>query len=150
MMAISRTGRLLRSLVRASCRRPVLTVWLSLVLALTGTAYTVQGLRFKTSGRDVLPRDAGYVLRYVEYTREFGELEDIVVVVEAPSFEAAKDYASRLVQELRHSSVQFPRASSSSTCPRPSCARSATRSSTTRSSWRASPPTRASPSSWKG
>ncbi|OGK82242.1 MAG: hypothetical protein A2X52_18965 [Candidatus Rokubacteria bacterium GWC2_70_16] len=111
MMAISRTGRLLRSLVRASCRRPVLTVWLSLVLALTGTAYTVQGLRFKTSGRDVLPRDAGYVLRYVEYTREFGELEDIVVVVEAPSFEAAKDYASRLVQELRHSSVQFPRAS---------------------------------------
>ncbi|MBI2529331.1 MAG: MMPL family transporter [Candidatus Rokubacteria bacterium] len=111
MIAISRTGRLLRSLVRVSCRRPVLTVALSLLLALLGAAVTVQGLRFKTSGRDVLPKNAGYVLRYVEYSREFGELEDIVVVVETRSFEAAKDYASRLVQELRHSPVQFPRAS---------------------------------------
>ena len=111
MIAISRTGRLLRSLVRVSCRRPVLTVLVSLVLALAGTAHTVQGLRFKTSGRDLLPQNAGYVLRYAEYSRDFGELEDIVVVVEARSFEAARDYASRLVQELRNSPVKFPRAS---------------------------------------
>ncbi|MEK7836763.1 MAG: MMPL family transporter, partial [candidate division NC10 bacterium] len=111
MIAISRIGRLLRTLVRVSCRRPVLTVLLSLVLALLGTAYTVQGLRFKTSGRDVLPTNAGYVLRYAEYARDFGELEDIVVVIEARSFEAAKEYASRLVQELRQSPVKFPRAS---------------------------------------
>ncbi|HAM54949.1 MAG TPA: hypothetical protein DCQ64_05925 [Candidatus Rokubacteria bacterium] len=111
MIAISRTGRLLRSLVRVSCRRPVLTVLVSLVLALAGTAYAVQGLRFKTSGRDLLPQNAGYVLRYAEYSRDFGELEDIVVVVEARSFEAARDYASRLVQELRNSPVKFPRAS---------------------------------------
>ncbi len=111
MIAISRTGRLLRRLVRASCRRPLLTVALSLVLALLGAAYTVHGLRFKTSGRDVLPQNAGYVQRYVEYGREFGELEDIVVVIEAPTFEASKEYASRLVQELRHAPVPFPRAS---------------------------------------
>ena len=111
MIAISRIGRLLRTLVRVSCRRPVLTVLLSLVLALLGTAYTVQGLRFKTSGRDILPANAGYVLRYAEYARDFGELEDIVVVIEARSFEAAKEYASRLVQELRQSPVKFPRAS---------------------------------------
>jgi uncharacterized protein len=111
MIAISRTGRLLRRLVRVSCRRPYVTVTLSLLLALLGIVATVQGLRFKTSGRDVLPQDAGYVQRYAEYARDFGELEDIVVVVEARTFEAAKAYASRLVQELRGSPVKFPRAS---------------------------------------
>ncbi|MDP2701551.1 MAG: MMPL family transporter, partial [Candidatus Rokubacteria bacterium] len=39
----------------------------------------------------------------------FGELEDIVIVIEARSFEAARDYAARLVQELRASPLQFPR-----------------------------------------
>ena len=111
MIAISRTGRLLRRLVRVSCRRPYLTVGLSLALAVLGVAVTVHGLRFKTSGRDVLPQNAGYVQRYVEYKRDFGELEDIVVVVEARTFEAAKAYAVRLVQELRAAPVKFPRAS---------------------------------------
>lgn len=111
MIAISRTGRMLRRLVRASCRRPYLTVGLSLALAVLGVAVTVDGLRFKTSGRDVLPQNAGYVQKYVEYARDFGELEDIVVVVEARTFEAAKAYAVRLVQELRASPVTFERVS---------------------------------------
>ena len=111
MIAISRTGRLLRRLVRVSCRRPYLTVTLSLLLAVFGITVTVQNLRFKTSGRDVLPQNAGYVQRYNEYAKDFGELEDIVVVVEAPRFETAKAYASRLVQELRDSPVKFSRAS---------------------------------------
>lgn len=34
-----------------------------------------------------LPQNAGYVARYAEYARDFGELEDIVVVEEAGSFE---------------------------------------------------------------
>jgi len=107
MIAISRTGRLLRRLVRVSCRRPLLTVIVSLLLAVVGIAYTLHALTFKTSGRDVLPQSAGYVKRYVEYARDFGELEDIVVAVEARSFEGAKAYAARLVQELRASPVKF-------------------------------------------
>ena len=51
-------------------------------------------LTFKTSARALLPQDAGYVHRYLGVRREFGELEDIVVVVEAGSFEAAKAYAA--------------------------------------------------------
>src|SRR5215470_10687967 len=109
MNATSRTGRLLRGLVRLSCRRPVLTALLSLILAVAGIAYTLHALTFKTSGRDLLPKDAGYVVRYNQYAREFGELEDIVVVVEAPTFEVAKAYAARLVQELRASPLNFPR-----------------------------------------
>ena len=83
MIAISRTGRLLRQLVRVSCARPVLTVLLSVLFAVAGIAYTLHALTFKTSGRDVLPQSAPYVKRYVEYAKNFGELEDIVVVVEA-------------------------------------------------------------------
>jgi len=49
------------------------------------------------------------VARYAEYARDFGELEDIVVVVEAGSFEGARDYATRLSQELRDSPVEFHR-----------------------------------------
>jgi len=109
MIAISKTGRALQRLVRLSCRRPLVTVVLSILLAAAGIAYTVHALTFKTSGRDVLPQSAGYVRRYIEYAREFGELEDIVVVVEARTFEAAKAYASRLVQELRASPVKFQR-----------------------------------------
>jgi uncharacterized protein len=109
MIAISRTGRLLRRLVRLSCRRPLVTTLLSLILAVAGVSYTLHALSFNTSARDLLPRDAGYVLRYTQYAREFGELEDIVIVIEARTFEEARDYAARLVQELRASPVKFPR-----------------------------------------
>src|SRR5713101_4143770 len=108
MIVISRTGRLLRRLVRVSCARPALTVALSLALSVLGIAYTLHALTFKTSGRDVLPQNASYVKRYVEIAKNFGELEDIVVVIEARSLEGAKAFA-RLVQELRSSPVKFHR-----------------------------------------
>ena len=109
MIVISRTGRLLRRLVRVSCARPAATVALSLVLSVLGIAYTLHALTFKTSGRDVLPQNASYVKRYVQIAKDFGELEDIVVVIEARSLEGAKAFAARLVQELRASPVKFHR-----------------------------------------
>src|ERR1700693_4107715 len=109
MIAISRTGRLLRRLVRLSCRRPLLTTLLSLILAVAGVAYTMHALSFKTSGRDLLPKDAGYVVRYNQDAREVGELEDIVIVIASRPVEEAKDYAARLVHELRAAPLKFPR-----------------------------------------
>src|SRR5262249_8198227 len=107
MITISRTGRVLRRLVRVSCARPILTVAVSLVLAVLGVLYSLHALTFKTSGRDVLPQSAPYVERYIQYAGEFGELEDFVVVIEARSFEGAKAFASRFVRELRASPVKF-------------------------------------------
>src|SRR6266446_6221953 len=109
MVAISRTGRLLRRLVRLSCRRPAVTVAISLLLAAVSIVYTMQALTFKTSTRSLLPQDAGFVVRYAEYAKEFGELEDIVVVVEAGSFEGARAYAARLTDELESGPVDFHR-----------------------------------------
>ncbi|HEY7436449.1 MAG TPA: MMPL family transporter [Methylomirabilota bacterium] len=82
---------------------------ISLLLAAVAVAYTAHELTFKTSTRALLPQDAGYVLRYADYAKEFGELEDIVVVVEAGSFEGARAYAARLTEELRQAEVKFQR-----------------------------------------
>jgi hopanoid biosynthesis associated RND transporter like protein HpnN len=109
MIALSRTGRVLRRVVRLCCRRPAVTVAICLLLAGLAAAYTSYALTFKTSTRALLPQGAGYVMRYGEYAREFGELEDIVVVVEAGSFEGARAYAARLTEELKSADVKFHR-----------------------------------------
>src|ERR1700741_1103581 len=109
MVAISRTGRLRRRRARLSCPRPAVTVGFSLLLAVVAILYTMHALTFKTSTRSLLPQNAGFVVRYAEYSKEFGELEDIVVVVEAGSFEGARAYAARLTDELGGGPVQFHR-----------------------------------------
>jgi len=109
MIPITRTGRVLRRLVRLSCHRPGVTVAISLLLGAAAIAYTAHALSFKTSTRALLPQDAGYVIRYAEYAKEFGELEDIVVVVEAGSFEGARAYAAALTEELKQAPVTFHR-----------------------------------------
>jgi hopanoid biosynthesis associated RND transporter like protein HpnN len=105
----STTGRVLRRLVRVACRRPALTVILSLALAAAGVGYTVAALTFKTSGRDLLPPGQRYAVLFEEYARDFGEIEDITIVVEAGTLEEAKAYASRLVREIRRGPVKFNR-----------------------------------------
>ncbi len=109
MIAISRSGRLLRRLVRASCRRPLLTVLLSLALAGLGVTYTLQRLTFETSTRDLLPPGQRYATLFTEYSQDFGELEDITVVVEGRTLEESKAYASRLVREIQRGPVKFRR-----------------------------------------
>lgn len=109
MSVPSRTGDALRWLVRLACVRPWLTVLLSLATAVAGVLYAVQTLTFVTSSRDLLPRGLPYVERYEAYAREFGDLDDVTVVVEAENLAAAKAFASRLVQDLRTSPELFKR-----------------------------------------
>ena len=109
MTSTSHTGRLLRRLVRFACARPWITLALALLLATGSLVYTLTTLRFATSTRALLPADAPYVLRYVEYDREFGELDDLAIAVEAPSLPEAILYAQRLVRELRARRVPLAR-----------------------------------------
>jgi hopanoid biosynthesis associated RND transporter like protein HpnN len=104
----TQTGRVLRGLVRISCARPRITVLLAVLLAGLSVAYAIRHLGFKTDQSDLLPRST-FIQRYAEYEREFGDLDDLVIVVEARSLPEAQAYAARLVHELRVRAVPLTR-----------------------------------------
>jgi hypothetical protein len=79
------------------------------MLAVAGVGYALSTLTLATSQRDLLPRGQPSIQRYTEIVSEFGELDDIVVAVEAPSLAEGKEYAARLVHELRAGSVPLAR-----------------------------------------
>lgn len=95
--------------MRVSCARPALTVVLALALATGSVWYAVTTLTFATSTRALLPEGQPYIERYVELDREFGELDELVIVVEAPSLPEATLYARRFVRELRAREVPLGR-----------------------------------------
>jgi uncharacterized protein len=92
-------------LVRVSCDRPRLTLALGVALAALSVCYAFAQLRFATSTASLLPRGQAYMQRFHEYEHLFGEIDDLVIVVEAPSPPEAKVYAGRLVRELRQREV---------------------------------------------
>jgi len=99
----------LRRLVRLSCARPWLTVGLALFLALVSLDYTLTSMTFQTSALRLLPAGQPYVEKYRQYAAEFGELDDLAIVVKAPSLPEATVYAGRLVRELRARRVPLAR-----------------------------------------
>jgi hopanoid biosynthesis associated RND transporter like protein HpnN len=104
-----RTAGVLGRLVRLACARPATTIAAAVVLGILALAYTLAGLGVATSTRALLPQGLPFVERYTEYEREFGELDDIAIVVEAPSLAEATLYASRLVRELQAGRVRLGR-----------------------------------------
>lgn len=109
MAVAAAVGSALRHLVRRAAARPALTLTAAALLTAASLAYTLTTLTFATSTRALLPDGLPYVERYVEYDREFGELDDLVIVVEARSLAEAKAYATRLVRELRAQQVPLRR-----------------------------------------
>ena len=97
--------------MRLAVARPWLTVLLAVGLAAWSVAYALVELTFKTSARDLLPKGAPYIERLARLEREFGDLDEIVVVVEARSLPEATVYATRLVRELRNEQVPLRRIS---------------------------------------
>ena len=109
MASTSRTGRLLRRIVRISCARPSLTLSIAVLLAALSVAYALHSLTFATSTRALLPSGKPYIERYADYEREFGQLDDIAIVVEARSLPEATVYANRLARELKTQQVPLKR-----------------------------------------
>jgi hopanoid biosynthesis associated RND transporter like protein HpnN len=82
-----------------STRRPWITVASSVGLGAAGLLHAATTLTFQTSSLDLLPRERVYVQRLKQYMADFGELNDIVVAVEAP-LERAKLFAARLAERI--------------------------------------------------
>src|SRR5262245_14793946 len=87
-------------ILRLSIARPSLTVALSLALAVIGLVYARTTMTFETSSVRLLPPHRVYVQQFEHYRQEFGELDDIVIVVKSEDIERSKDYAARLADEL--------------------------------------------------
>jgi hopanoid biosynthesis associated RND transporter like protein HpnN len=97
----STIGGVIAAIARTCGRRPLVTVIVSLALAAGASAYTLHALTFVSDPLRLLPQHEPYVVRLKEFQRAFGELNDIVVVVEAPAADVAKQYARRLTADLR-------------------------------------------------
>ena len=111
MSPLSLTGRLLQTVVRLSCARPALTVSAAVVLAAVGVGYTAHALRLETSKFHLLPLHQPYATLYKDYAEDFGQLEDIIVVVQSPTIEASAAYAARLAGLLRDGALGTTRVS---------------------------------------
>jgi hopanoid biosynthesis associated RND transporter like protein HpnN len=98
---LSLTGRILRTVVRLCCAHPTLTVSVAVILAALGTGYAAHSLTLETSKFHLLPFHQRYATLYKDYAEDFGQLEDIVVVVESPAVETSTAYAARLAGILR-------------------------------------------------
>ncbi len=88
-------------MVRLCCARPALTVCLGVALAALGVGYAAQSLTLETSKFNLLPPHQRYATLYKDYSEDFGQLEDIVVVVQSPAVTTSTAYAARLAVALR-------------------------------------------------
>ena len=106
---LSLTGRLLQRTVRLCCARPALTLVLGVVFAALGGAYAWHALTLDTSKFHLLPTHQRYATLYKSYSEDFGQLEDIVVVIESPDGAVSKAYAARLARVLREGALATAR-----------------------------------------
>ena len=92
-----------------ACAHPILTLALATLVTAVSGVYALTTLKFATSTRALLPQNERYIERYAQFEQEFGELDDLAVVVHAPSLPEARIYAGRLVRELRDRGVPLTR-----------------------------------------
>src|SRR4029453_6214895 len=83
------------------CAHPALTVSMAVAFAALGAGYAAHSLTLETSKFHLLPLHQRYATLYKDYAEDFGQLEDIVVVVEGPTVEISAAYAARLAVVLR-------------------------------------------------
>src|SRR5712664_3188982 len=84
---LSLTGRLLQHVVQVCCARPALTVLVAFAFAALGVGYAAHSLTLETSKFHLLPLHQRYATLYKDYAEDFGQLEDIVVVVQSADVE---------------------------------------------------------------
>ena len=71
----------LRWLTRASLKWPRTFLLVAVVIGAASAAYTGWCLKFRTNRLDLLNPNSGYNQRWLDYLREFGERDEVVVVI---------------------------------------------------------------------
>lgn len=84
-----------------SVRRPVLTVLTALALAVVSVWFTVSHVRINTSNTDMLSAELSFRRDAIAFSRAFPALsENLVIVVDAATPDAAEDAARQLTDRL--------------------------------------------------
>jgi hypothetical protein len=112
-MTAERTPQIERSVLawalvgiaRLATACPWLTVGLGVLVAVVSIGLSATRMRYHTSRAALISNRSEFHQRWLEYTKEFGEKEDVVIVVEGPSREAIvpvlEDLAARVSREDR-------------------------------------------------
>jgi len=89
-----------RTLFRIIARFPLVLVVLALVLSAVSIIYTRNNLQFLTNRDDLMPKSSQFHRDYREYRQEFGDQEEIVVVIESKDPEQASRFGTELYGRL--------------------------------------------------
>lgn len=88
-------------------RHPRLVLGVSLLLAALSVLYTWQEMSFLTGRDDLMPKNAPFQQDYRANRAEFGDREEIVVVVESGDQTRASAFAERLAADLSTDRTRF-------------------------------------------
>jgi uncharacterized protein len=88
-------------------RRPRLILALALLFSIASVVYTRQNMEFLTARNDLMPQNAPFQVDYRAYTREFGDQEEIVVVIESADAEKATRFGDALFERLNREKGVF-------------------------------------------
>jgi len=93
-------ARFLERMARWAYEHPWRLVLGGIALALASLFATQKWLVFRTSRDDLISTKEAYVQVYKAYQREFGDRDDVVIVVHAPRLQRAKEFARGLAERL--------------------------------------------------
>ena len=97
---------LLQAITRAAIRRPIAVLGGAVALAVLALLLAGARLGFHTSRLDLINPDSNYNKLWLDYIREFGAADDVLVVVEGKSqrqvVPAVDEIAGILTRDTRH------------------------------------------------
>lgn len=101
--------RLLESLTNSVSQRPGATLWIVGLLTLLCVAITGRFLEFKTNRADLIDPNTEFHQRWLNYTEQFGDEADVVIVVQGADELTIKNVMDGLGQQLETEPELFTR-----------------------------------------
>jgi uncharacterized protein len=96
-----------RRLFAFIARRPRLILGLALLFSVISVIYTKQNMEFLTGRDDLMPKNAPFQVDYRAYLHEFGDQEEVVVVIESDDAEKATRCGDALFERLNREKGVF-------------------------------------------
>lgn len=88
-------------------RRPRLILALALLLSVLSVVYTKHSMKFLTGRDDLMPKTAPFQVDYRAYRQEFGDQEEIVVVIESDDAEKTARCGDAIFERLNREKGVF-------------------------------------------